>query len=61
MTDGRKYVMAICELCQKPVGYAPHTTDADGKNPLHIACLEAADLKERGFIPAGRILRKQHE
>jgi hypothetical protein len=48
---------------QKPrlTGYAPHVTDADGKNPLHVACLESADLKECGFIPAGRILQKQHE
>lgn len=49
--------MDICELCQKPVGYGLYVTD--GKQPLHVACLDEADLKERDFIPAGRMLRKQ--
>jgi hypothetical protein len=56
-SDAPKYVMDICELCQKPVGYGIYVTD--GKQPLHVACPGEADLKERDFIPAGRMLRKQ--
>jgi hypothetical protein len=56
MADEKKYVMEICELCQKPIGYLDYVTD--GKQPLHEECLSEADLKARGFIPAGRILRE---
>jgi hypothetical protein len=50
--------MDVCELCQKPIGYDSYVRDAKGQQPLHTACLDEADLKARGFIPAGRILRE---
>ncbi len=49
-----KYVMDICELCKRPIGYDSHLTDSNGQQPLHTACLDEADLEARGFIPAGR-------
>jgi|GraSoiStandDraft_42_1057292.scaffolds.fasta_scaffold1345780_1 hypothetical protein len=57
MSDDNKYLMEVCELCQKPIGYASYVTDANGQQPLHAACLDEADLKATGFIPAGRIVR----
>jgi hypothetical protein len=59
MTDKNKYVMEVCELCQKPIGFESHVTDCKGQRPLHTTCLDEADLKARGFIPAGKILRQQ--
>jgi len=59
MRDENKYVMDVCELCRKPIGYDNHVTGGDGQHPLHTACLDEADLKARGFIPAGWILREQ--
>ncbi len=59
MKDENKYVMDVCDLCQKPIGYGSYVTDGNGLQPLHTACLDEADLKARGFIPAGRILREQ--
>jgi hypothetical protein len=58
MADEKKYVMEICELCRKPIGYGDYATDGSGKQPIHTECLSEADLKARGFIPAGRILRE---
>ena len=59
MRDEHKYIMDVCELCQKPIGHDSYVTDGNGRQPLHTACLVEADLKARGFIPAGRILREQ--
>ena len=59
MRDENKYVMSVCELCQKPIGYDRYVTDGNGQQPLHTACLGEADIKARGFIPAGRTLREQ--
>jgi hypothetical protein len=58
MGDEKKYVMEICEFCQKPIGYDDYATDGSGKQPIHMECLSEADLKTRGFIPAGGILRE---
>ena len=59
MDDEKNYMMEICELCQKPIAYGWYVTDSKGQRPLHTACLDEADLKDRGFIPAaGRILRE---
>lgn len=59
MKDQAKYVMDVCELCQKPIGFDSHVTDGNGEHPLHTACLDEADLKARGFIPAGGIRQEQ--
>ena len=59
MAEEKKYVMEICELCQKPIGYGDYATDGKGKQPIHMECLSEADLKAGGYIPAGRILREQ--
>ena len=59
MSDENKYVLDVCELCQKPIGYASYVTDGNGQQPLHTVSLDEADLKARGFIPAGRILRER--
>jgi hypothetical protein len=44
-----EYLMELCEMCQQPIGYQVSVTD--NKRPIHAACLDKADLKERGFVP----------
>jgi hypothetical protein len=59
MSGESQYIMDLCELCQKPIGYDSYVTDGKSQQPLHTACLDEADLQTRGFIPAGRVLREQ--
>ena len=54
VAEEKKYVMEVCELCQKPIAYSSYATDAKGERPIHMACLNEADFKQRGLIPAGK-------